>query len=277
MNKSLVSVIIPAYNSEADIERNIISIKSQSYKIIEIIIVDDNSEDRTFVISKKYTDKAYKRPHLERSVQRNFGASKAKGDFLMFLDSDMKLSEDVVKDCVDLISDDPKVGAIAIPEVSVARSFWEHVKAFERSFYNKEGDEYTDAARFITREAFTKVGGYDETITGPEDWDLPDRIKKAGYKIARIKSIIYHYENVPNPFKLAKKKFYYGLKAYRYFENNKINPLGPKTIYFLRPVFYKHWKKLITHPLLTLSMFIMLTLEQLGGGFGFLIGKIRKY
>lgn len=272
----LVSVIIPAFNSAQDIKRILISIKHQTYKNIEIIVVDDASTDRTLEIAKKYTDKAFRREHKERSVQRNFGVSMATGKYLLLLDSDMELSKGVVDECVRLAMNNKKVGAIAIPELSITKTYWERVKGFERSFYNEFGDKYTDAARFFTKAAFSKVGGYDESITGPEDWDLPDRIKNAGYKIGRVKSSLNHYEKVSNPFVVAKKKFYYGLKSYRYFEKNKMAPIGPKTIYFLRPVFYRKWKKIVSHPILSLSMFFMLTLEQFAGGLGYLIGRTKR-
>lgn len=276
MDNNFVSVVIPTYNEELVLRQNLTSIKSQTYSNIEIIVVDDGSIDNTVNIARQYTNKVYPRKHYERSVQRNFGVSKSLGKYLLIVDADMKLSKTVVQEAINLFNNDTKIGAIVVPEISVAVTFWEKVKAFERSFYNESGDKYTDAARFFTRNAFEKVEGYDESITGPEDWDLPDRIKSAGYKIGRIKSVIFHHERVTSPFKVAKKKFYYGLKSYRYFEKNKIAPIGPKTIYFLRPVFYRKWKKLISYPILSISMFFMLTLEQFAGGLGYLIGKYRK-
>lgn len=212
--KPLVSVIIPAYNEEKVIGRLLKSVKKQTWKNIEVIVVDDASTDRTAKIAGRFA-RVYIRAHAERSIQRNFGAKKAKGDFLLFLDADMELIEDVIRECVEKMERDGKIGGLNIPEESVATNFWERVKAFERTFYNLEGDEVTDAARFFRKSAFVKAGGYDETITGPEDWDLPDTISKKGYKISRIKAKLYHHERVPNPLSLAKKKYYYALKAPR--------------------------------------------------------------
>jgi glycosyltransferase involved in cell wall biosynthesis len=276
MNKLLVSVIIPAFNESKVIERNLKSLIRQTYKDIEIIVVDDSSKDNTPVLAKKYTKNVFIRKHAERSVQRNFGASKARGKYLLFLDADMELLPNVVEECVKMATNNKKIGAIAIPEKSVATTYWEKVKAFERSFYDHEGGDLTDAARFFKADAFRKVGGYDEKITGPEDWDLPDRVVPSGYKIGRINSFILHYERVGNPFSVAKKKYYYALKSHRYFEKNKVSVLGPKTIYFLRPVFYTNWKIILFNPILSISMIFMLTLEQFAGGIGYLVGKIKR-
>jgi len=271
----LVSVIITTKNEEDVIKRLLESIKNQSYKRIETILVDNNSTDETKNIAKRYSVSMFNYGP-ERSAQRNYGIKKAKGKLVMILDADMKLSKDVIKECVDEIDKDQSLAAIVIPEKSIGVLFWEKVKSFERSFYNLEGDIYTDAARFFRKKLIEEVGGYDETITGPEDWDLPETVEKRGYKISRIRSLIYHYERIPSIYKLIKKKFYYGLKSHRYLSKQKISIVSPKTIYLLRPVFYKNWKRLISHPILSTSMFILLFLELFAGGLGYSIGRIKN-
>lgn len=274
MNKAgLVSVIIPTYNEAGVIKTLLLSLSKQSYKRIETIVLDDGSTDDTVEIAKTHTSRVYSREHAERSIQRNFGARQAKGEFLLFLDADMELTINVISDCVQTIEKNKKMGGIVIPEQSVTKTFWEKVKAYERSFYNETGDETTDAARFFIRQAFKKVGGYDESITGPEDWDLPESIKNKGYSIGRIKSRILHHEKVLNPFTLMKKKYYYGLKSHHYLKKQNISIISPKTIYFLRPVFYRNWRKLISNPILTIAMIVMFSFELAGGGVGYLVGK----
>ncbi len=275
-NSDLVSIIIPAFNEEKVIERVLVSVKKQRYKNIEIIVVDDASTDRTILIARQYANKVYKRTHSERSVQRNFGVKKSGGKYLLILDADMQLTPGVVEECVACCEKDLTIGAVVIPEESVAGNYWEKVKAFERSFYNLAGDEITDAARFFRRAAYDKAGGYDETITGPEDWDLPETIKKLGYEEGRIMSKIFHHERINGPLSVAKKKYYYALKSYRYLDKQHISPVSAKTLFFLRPVFYRNWKKLVTRPILTIGMILMLSLELIFGGCGFLLGKLKR-
>jgi|SRR5882724_8567161 len=271
----LVSVIITTKNEERTIGRLLSSLDQQSYKSFEVIVVDNHSTDRTFQIARNHKVKIFIFGP-ERSAQRNLGAKKAKGKYFLFVDADMEFSPKVIKSCVEKIKTKKEIGAIIIPEESIAKGFWEKVKAFERSFYNESGDEVTDAARFFTREAFQKVGGYDESITGPEDWDLPDQVKKQRYIIERVKEKIFHHENIPSPFFLAHKKYYYGLRAHRYLEKNNISVMSAKTIYFLRPAFYKQWRKFFLHPFLGIGMVIMLFCETVGGGLGYIIGKYKK-
>ena len=273
-SKSVVSVIITTKNEQDVIENLLKSLKNQTYKKLEIILVDNNSSDLTVKIAKKYGIKVFTFGP-ERSTQRNFGAKKSKGKYLLFLDADMELSPSVIKECVKVAQED-QVSGIVIPEVSVAKNFWERVKAYERSFYNEEGDIVTDAARFFLKKVFLKAGGYDESITGPEDWDLPENIKALGYRMNRINSVIYHRERITSIFNLARKKYYYGLKTYRYLKKHNISPVSAKTIFFLRPIFYKNWGKIAMNPFLSLSLIFMLTLELIAGGTGYFIGRITN-
>lgn len=274
--KDLVSVIITTKNEGKVLKRLLESVIQQNYKKTEIILVDNNSTDQTLKIAKGFNKLKIFKWGPERSAQRNYGAKQSKGAYLLFLDADMKLSPNVIEECIKVVDSNQKIGSVVIPEQSEAYSFWEKVKAFERSFYNKKGDSITDAARFFKRAAFQKAGGYDEIITGPEDWDLPETIREIGYKDGRINEKIYHRERAISLLVLFKKKFYYGLYAHKYLKKHHISFLSPKTVYFLRPLFYQSWLRLLRHPLLAIGMITMLSIQTLGGGLGYLIGRIRK-
>lgn len=91
---ALISIIVPAYNTEKYIEKCIESVLSQTYKNFELIIIDDGSRDRTIDIVKMYIKKDYKRIKLISKVNggaataRNFGLKECKGEYIFFLDSD---------------------------------------------------------------------------------------------------------------------------------------------------------------------------------------------
>ncbi|MEI3337525.1 MAG: glycosyltransferase family 2 protein [Clostridium sp.] len=91
--EELISVIIPVYNVENYIEKCIYSVINQSYKNLEIILVDDGSTDKSGVLCDKYEkiDKRIKVIHKENgglSSARNMGLDCANGEYIMFLDSD---------------------------------------------------------------------------------------------------------------------------------------------------------------------------------------------
>jgi len=275
MKSNVISIIVTTRNEERNIRRCLQSIIKQNYKKFEIIVVDNHSTDATQKIAKVFTNKVFTYGP-ERSAQRNYGASKAIGEYIFFIDADMELKNDVLASIILYINEVKKFGGAIIPEQSVGVSFWERVKVFERSFYLAYGDSTTDAARVFPLYLFNKNKGYDESITGPEDWDLPERIKKNGYSIIRVPTIIFHYENIPSLKQLLKKKYYYALKSHRYLKKHNISTFSSKTIYFLRPVFYKQWKAFFRHPILSTGLFIMLSGELFAGGLGFFKGKIQN-
>jgi len=93
----LFSVIIPTYNRAHIITETLLSVLDQSFSNYEIIVVDDGSEDNTREVVEKINNEKIRyfyKPNEERSVARNYGADKAVGEYLIFLDSDDKIQHD---------------------------------------------------------------------------------------------------------------------------------------------------------------------------------------
>jgi GT2 family glycosyltransferase len=121
---------------------------------------------------------------------------------------------------------------------------------------------------------FQAVGGYDEQITGPEDWDLPQRISKKGYQIGRIQSYILHDEGELRLSTLMKKKYYYGIQLRTYLKKHPFRTNLSQTIYFLRPAFYRNWRLLLSQPITASGMMVMLFFEQCAGFLGYMKGRM---
>ena len=103
----LVSIVTPAYNCEKFFEKYINSIISQTYSNIEIIIVDDGSTDGTSSVVRKYCEldnriKYYYQTNSGASAARNYGVSKAKGKYLLFVDSDDYIDSDLINKAVTI-------------------------------------------------------------------------------------------------------------------------------------------------------------------------------
>jgi glycosyltransferase involved in cell wall biosynthesis len=102
----LFSIIIPTYNRSNFIISTIQSVLSQTYPNFEIIVVDDGSIDDTEDVLKKILDRRvsyYKKNNEERAAARNYGISKAKGDYITFLDSDDILLPHYLQEAISLI------------------------------------------------------------------------------------------------------------------------------------------------------------------------------
>lgn len=106
-NDIKVSVIIPCYNAVKYVEETLQSVSSQTFKTIEIIAVDDGSTDDTFSIIDSYKDidnrlKVIKIQNSGSSKARMEGAKLAKGEYLLFLDSDDIISPTYIEKCISI-------------------------------------------------------------------------------------------------------------------------------------------------------------------------------
>ena len=82
------SVIIPAYNAENHFRKTLESIKCQTFKDYELIIVCDSCTDRTADIAREYTDRVYEVNTRHTGLNRNYGMNLAQGEYLLFTDDD---------------------------------------------------------------------------------------------------------------------------------------------------------------------------------------------
>lgn len=260
MTNNLISIIITTKNESKNLPILLKSIHSQSCNNFEVILVDNGSTDETISIAQSFGAKVFG-IGPERSAQRNFGVKKSSGRFVLILDADMALTNNVLNDCIKVVRHNKLIGALIIPERSFGVGFWAKCKIFEREFY--VGDESIEAPRFFKKSIFEEFGGYDQKITGPEDFDLPLRMRKSGIKIGRIESFINHNEGVFSLIKSAKKKFYYAAHSRVFLKRHPEQVLTMGNLVF-RPIFFKKWKKMITHPILASGMILVKTIEGIG-------------
>jgi glycosyltransferase involved in cell wall biosynthesis len=274
MNKPLVSIIVPTYNSSATLEACLQSIAHQSYQRIELIVIDNNSKDNTKDIARKFTDQVINKGP-ERSAQRNYGVSIAKGDYVVIIDSDMELDQDVIYACVAKVTAEPEIGGLVIPEESFGKGFWAQCKRLERSFY--VGVSWMEAARFYRKDLYKQLGGYNEQLVSGEDWDLSQRVGALA-PIDRVHEYIMHNEGHLKLARTLKKKYYYAQKFAAYLEANKdTEQVDSQTGLFGRyKLYFSHPGKLFRNPVLGVGMLFMKTCEFGFGGFGYVVTKIKS-
>jgi len=254
----VVSVIVTTKNEENNIGACLGSLLQQSMPPLEIIVVDNFSEDKTTEIAKEYGAIVFL-IGPERSAQRNYGVEKAKGKYILYLDADMRLTRKVIEECVNRCEADSKVSGIYIPELIVGKGFWISVRRFERSFYD---GTVIDAVRFVPKTAFQKVKGFDLTITGTEDWDFDKKIRGLGKTIV-AKANLEHDEGDFDLENYLNKKSYYSKSFENYSEKwGKADPDIRKQLgawYRFFGVFTEHGKifKLLKHPILTISVYYL--------------------
>jgi glycosyltransferase involved in cell wall biosynthesis len=259
-DERLVTVVVTTRNSAETLPACLGSIRAQTYEPIELIVVDNISCDATADNGRTYEDR-FQEAGPERSAQRNLGVDAGSGAYVFVVDSDMVLTSTVVERCVEEIRAQD-VAAVIVPERSIGDGWWAACKALERSCY--VGDETIEAPRFFERSTFERYGGYDEQMTGPEDWDLPARMRPYE-QFGRVESEILHLEGRLTLGSSLRKKYYYG-KGVRLYAKRHPELMRRQV---LRPAFARHWRRLIRTPALSASMIFMKAAELTAGAAGF--------
>lgn len=201
---SKISVIIPAYNAEQAIEKCLLSLMQQSFTDFEIIVVDDNSTDKTSEIASKYTKVIKLDKKTDVGAARNIGAEESKGEVLVFTDSDVVLPKDWLSNIVkDMREHNVKcVGGGYCG--SVGNSFLERFAHLELAYRRRNLPELVNtlvANNFAcSREVFFEFGGF------PEKFKCEDL--RLSYKISKKYPIFWDKNNgVLHHFKPALKEY----------------------------------------------------------------------
>ena len=176
-----LSIIIPAYNEEKLLPETLNRITASMAPLgneSELIVVDNDSTDRTREIAKSFGAKIVTESVKNIGAIRNIGAKSATGDIFIYFDADTFIPENLLA-VIDEKMDDPKCfgGAVDVDYGDFERSWLRFMKRawkFWGPFFNmKQG-----AAQFFRREIFEEIGGYDERIYLGEDIDIYWRLTK---------------------------------------------------------------------------------------------------
>jgi len=228
----LVSVIIPVFNGEAFIARAIESILAQTYTAFEVVVIDDGSTDGTSDIVQSYGASVVyaHQSNLERSVARNAGLKLATGQFIAFLDADDWWFVEKLERQVAYAEKHPDLGLI-YSWVNVVDDAGQQLRVLgnERPLLEAEGSDLFEwfllghsvptPSVMIRKECLDAVGGFDESITYIEDWDLWMRIANrysVGYVAEPLACYQVRHSYLPAVFarhQLQEKRLYVLEKA----------------------------------------------------------------
>ena len=188
-----ISVIIPTYNRERFIGRAIKSVKNQTYKIDEIIVIDNNSDDNTIKLIKRYHNdiKIFKENKKGVSYARNYGILKSKNNWLAFLDSDDEWMDDKIEEQVKYIRNSKNsLSFIHSNEVW----FRKNIQLNQKKKHEKNGGyifedcldncKISPSSTLIKKNLFSRYGKFDHSFMVCEDYELWLRItskEKIGY------------------------------------------------------------------------------------------------
>ncbi|NEP19650.1 MAG: glycosyltransferase [Leptolyngbya sp. SIO4C1] len=194
----LVSVVIPVFNGEQTIEETVRSVLGQTYRHLEVIVINDGSTDQTKAILERFQDQrlqvvSYSNAGL--SASRNRGIDRAAGDYISFIDADDVWTADKIAAQLAALRHHPSA-AIAyswtdyIDEHSQFLQAGTHISASGKVLDKLLTINFIESGSnvLIRRDALRAVGYFDETLKAAEDWDMWLRLAKA-----------YEFIAVPSP------------------------------------------------------------------------------
>ena len=240
-DKIILSVIIPCFNHGQFLLEAIASVEACPKDLYEIIIINDGSSDPfTLEVISSLKKKGYlviEQHNQGQAEARNTGIKAAKGHYILPLDSDNKIREEMIIKGVDILENRPDVGVVygdikffnndeknykfRIPDgYGTAEDLNEREWIWrlpDFHLYRMVIMYYLDACAVFRKSAWQECGGYDTKIpvNGFEDWELWLNIAQRGWKFHHIPEVLHDYRfiydplhkewHVPEKHKLAKK------------------------------------------------------------------------
>jgi len=209
ITNKLISVVVPVYNRELLITRALDSVIAQTYRPLELLVVDDGSTDGTVEAVQSWMDahpnsdlfstKLICQEKLGGNAARNRGIEVSSGDFIAFLDSDDSWLADKLRKQVAFF-DDPDVGGVycGVQHVDVVSG--QVLEAYRRTYpigwildQILIRDVTAPTSAFMLRkDVFDKVGSFDLDLQARQDWDMWIRLASK-YKIQAVPELLVRY------------------------------------------------------------------------------------
>jgi len=279
MTNIIFTVVVPTHGRIQFLEMLLVSLKKALCNFrgyVEILIVDSSQHkdsEKIEHLCNQY-EAIYIKGPLNVREKRNIGIKRARGDIILFIDSDCEVSQNIFEEHLKMYDNPDTGGVLGITEFAGRKTItWkivERTKFLDAFSFAKTLHNYVDSAPWGTctnlsfrKEILEKVSGFDTDFPfklGGDDTELGIRINKAGYKIKmNPDAIVFHTRETWNHFlAVAKRAFRWGRTDYYIFykkHKDKISFTFPKPVtvfwYFL---IFGFFKAAISNVLLGLSL-----------------------
>lgn len=173
---------------------------NSKFKEIEIIVVNDGSTDKfTLDILNDYGNqniKILEQPNKGAAAARNFGVSHAKGEFLLFLDSDNIIRPDYLTKSIEVMVNNPSIAVVySKPFFFGGDAGSNRFEVRDFLFDSLLAGNYIDMCSLVRKKFFLDLGGFDENreLFFGEDWELWIRISQAGGEFYFLNEVLFEY------------------------------------------------------------------------------------
>jgi len=268
-----VSVIIPCYNSGLTILRSIQSIQTQTFKDIEIIVVNDGSDDAVTLKILKNVSKNIKilnQKNKGLSSARNFGIREANSKYILPLDSDDYFSPTFIEKAIKKIESEEKTCCV-YTNINIFGDI-EGVLDRNYNFFIQLFNNQLPYALFFEKRIWDEIGGYDEAMKlGYEDWEFNIRLGKNGYHPSKISEALFYYSvSSKGMLQSQSDKNYINILRYIRIKHNDIYTIS--RLYKI----WKDWKGAPKpFPIIFYMMIYLATKYSPGNSYNYIYRKLK--
>jgi glycosyltransferase involved in cell wall biosynthesis len=192
VNRSLVSVVIPAFDEEAFIAEALRSVLAQTYRPVEIVVVDDGSSDRTAEIAMEHGVHVLRRPHGGQAAARNAGLAVARGDYWAIFDADDLMPAQRLSRQVAYLEQHREAGLV----LGLAEAFVTPGEP-RPAHFNPVWDDGPYRGHWGTmlarRSILDVVGPFNEALELGEDVEWMGRANDAGIRVGQLDRVCLRY------------------------------------------------------------------------------------
>ncbi len=289
-----VSIIVPAYNEEVNIERTINNLLQQNYPSLQIIFIDDGSKDNTYKIVKETfaqvsNVQAYTKPNTGKAATLNYGISLADTPYVVCIDADTQLKPDAVTQLMKKFCNE-NVGAVA-GNVKVGNEInmitrWQSIEYVTSQNFDRRAFDLLHCITVVPgaigafkKEAVIKAGGF-TSDTLAEDCDLTMRLHRNNYTVSNCNEAISYTEAPETMRQFMRQRFRWSFGVMQCFWKHRDAVFNPR---------YKNFGMIALPNILVFQMILpflapladlILVLSLIAAGFGIIpasLGHIVFY
>jgi hypothetical protein len=193
-----VSVVVPCFNYGCYLEGAVESVLAQTYRDLEVIIVDDGSTDDSLAVARRLAAAHEQVTVLAQensgqpAISRNNGIARARGEYILTLDADDVIEPDFVERLASTLDGDESVSIAYGDQQNFGEDATFHVHA-EYDFAQLAHCNFIGIASLYRREAWENVGGYATNVRGYEDWDFWIGCGEQGHVGRRVPGAVFRY------------------------------------------------------------------------------------
>lgn len=184
-----VAIIVPLFNEEDHISSCLQSVASLDYPadLIHTLVVDNGSTDRSVQIAQGFDVQVLEKTTGNVGTVRNQGVSKSTGEIIAFLDADCCVGPLWLQAAVDLLVNDPKIGAVGGAYKAPASGNWvEKAWDSQRAHTDRDTNYLAAGSLIMRRQDFLELGSFNEDLKAGEDYELSRRIRNSGLVVRSL-------------------------------------------------------------------------------------------